>query len=381
MIRICNSKGRIVKVTEPTNRIGPQGQARSWRRAWLLELGRAFAAAGRSARRRHVNVCTTPDGLDVVLARGRKKRRICLSDSDAGTAGQRWERLRSELKAQAWSRAPIRVRLGQERVLNKSITLPRAVEGVLEPVLRNQLERLTPWREAETCFGYRVSQASKDDQQIVVDVAATRRPVVDQLRREVQDAGLALEGIDFAPDDVSWTVTLYDQGEQQAQRIAQKLAAMLLILLAVSIPVGTYGLYKLARVHAQHAGVRTEIAELEDQIATIERQAQVQSLQSERLSEIVAEKDARAPVVSLVAALTRAIPDHAWLKTLVLEPRDVRIQGEAGNAAEVLVALERSDQFASPTFSAPTVRETQSGKDHFSIAASVLPLSETGENE
>ncbi len=70
----------------------------------------------------------------------------------------------------------------------------------------------------------------------------------------------------------------------------------------------------------------------------------------------------------LVEALSRALPDTAYLTDLEIEGREVRIAGKS-NATALIRILEESPQFENVRFSAPTTREATETVETFSIIA------------
>jgi general secretion pathway protein L len=83
----------------------------------------------------------------------------------------------------------------------------------------------------------------------------------------------------------------------------------------------------------------------------------------------------RVAVVS-IEALSRTLPDDAFLTELRLEGDMLRLVGLSRSVAELVPLIEDSDYFAKAGFFAPTVRMPNGEGDRFSIEAAVEPRTE-----
>jgi general secretion pathway protein L len=75
----------------------------------------------------------------------------------------------------------------------------------------------------------------------------------------------------------------------------------------------------------------------------------------------------------LVEALSRALPDSAYLSEIRLENATLRVTGLADDAPGLLAPLERSGHLTSVHFFAPTTRGGDGKSFRFSIEAHVEP--------
>jgi general secretion pathway protein L len=69
----------------------------------------------------------------------------------------------------------------------------------------------------------------------------------------------------------------------------------------------------------------------------------------------------------LIEAMSRALPDSAYLTELEIHGRDTRIAGKSDDTTALITVLEATPQFEDVRFSAPTTREEGDTRGTFSI--------------
>jgi general secretion pathway protein L len=84
--------------------------------------------------------------------------------------------------------------------------------------------------------------------------------------------------------------------------------------------------------------------------------------------------------VIVMEALSRALPESAYVTEIRLEKENLRIMGLADDAPGLLAPLERSEHLSEVHFFAPTARGPDGKLFRFSIEARVEPRIKIGEN-
>jgi general secretion pathway protein L len=75
----------------------------------------------------------------------------------------------------------------------------------------------------------------------------------------------------------------------------------------------------------------------------------------------------------MLEALSRALPDDAWLNRLEVEQGIVRLAGASANAAALIGRIEASGHFTDVQFAAPTTLAEGEGQESFTITARIVP--------
>jgi general secretion pathway protein L len=74
----------------------------------------------------------------------------------------------------------------------------------------------------------------------------------------------------------------------------------------------------------------------------------------------------------MLEALSRALPDDAWLGRLEVSQGSVTFAGKASNAAALIAPIEASQHFTDVQFSAPTTRAEGDTQESFTITAKIV---------
>jgi len=134
------------------------------------------------------------------------------------------------------------------------------------------------------------------------------------------------------------------------------------------------------------ASMRGESEELAARSSTLQRQLQgARASPSVMASASPAErawiaKEAAPSAVVTFEALSRSLPDSAYLTELRLEGATLRMAGLAEDAPSLIAPLERSGYFSAVRFTAPSTRGPEGARFRFHIEARVVPRLDIPEN-
>ena len=313
------------------------------------------------------------EGFAALSERLRPRRRLLFTEQpDGGWRGPggawRWDgaRLTPEARTATSTRgADVEFRLRAERCVFRELELPARAGEFLEGVVRAQLDRVTPWRASEAAFGWGAPEPHDGDR-IVVTLAATKREPI---------AGL----LDFEADAV--VVSTAREGEASIQILVKRAGAssrrgrwraVLIAALGVSILSGVAALAAQLTLGASlNDASGTLTASLaKRRVALLSREHAGDDPAAKALD---VRKRAAPAAVIVLEALSRAIPDEAYLSQLRLKGDKVEISGIATDAANLVKRIEQSPHFSRATFTAPTTR-TAEEREAFRIEAHVAPL-------
>ena len=259
--------------------------------------------------------------------------------------------------------------LQPSRFVFRPLELPgRAVE-FLDGIIRAQIDRLTPWSQAEAVFHWTPPQAIGDDH-VELTVVATARAALASLSQALLDLGAAAVDISTARPGME-PVAVHHQrvgGRTGSNRIRVALIAVL----------ATSGV--LAMLSLGLGGIATDSYDTEQQ--------QIQRRISERRAiarggqggpggsalELLARRKQTMPsAVMVLEELSGILPDHTYATELRIEGDKLQITGFTHDAPSLIQILEQSPQFGSAGFFAPTTRAANETGERFHIETRIKP--------
>src|SRR5262245_58018882 len=112
--------------------------------------------------------------------------------------------------------------LPAEKVVTRSITVPAQAQKFLAGVVRNQIERLSPWPADNVVYGFDTDASGRDAAVVTVRILMTSRTEVDVMRQRLAAQGVAIDRVvargsntDVA-DAAARTVTLWSRLQDTA---------------------------------------------------------------------------------------------------------------------------------------------------------------------
>lgn len=337
---------------------------------WIRALGLALTPRRAEMRSWQVLLRRGPAGLAISARDGVGTKFLGLIETDAPPA--RIAAMRAEIRRGAGPQSRrVLLRLSADDVLERTIQIPRRALDVIGPVLRNQMERIVPWPEPETRYAYRLKGPSLLlPDQFDIQIAATRQSVLDQALAGAHRLGLAPYAIDYAADsDPDAGMVLLPLEADPAERMAARLQTLLAVLLGASLLVGGTGLWLLWGRYTESAAIQAQLAAVAAQLDEVKRLNQDSAELREQREQLVSRKREEPAAIVLIEALSRALPDNAYLTELDINGRETRIVGKSGNPTALITLLEATPQFEAVSFAAPTVREKNEVVETFAIVA------------
>jgi general secretion pathway protein L len=266
---------------------------------------------------------------------------------------------------------PVEVRLDGSRVLTKILRLPTASRTYLDPIVRHQLDRATPWAADRVVFDYAIADDEPtSDGQIAVRLVATSRDVLDDAMARLTAAGIEADVVGTSEDPIdrpSGVNLLQSAGSGQRalrrRRVEATLIAILLIGLSVSVLTG----WRLYAVGATAAEIQ---AETDATRAGLDAARAGMNLTDNR-QRLIARKQDETPVVVLLDKISQLIPVNTYLTELTIENGEVKLVGLSSDAPALIELLEADDALSEVRFAAPTMRDEGATQDRFEIAARI----------
>ena len=335
---------------------------------WIRELARTLTARRAGPRGWSTLLLSTPEGLSVHVGSADASKEILRLEPDA--LPDEVEVLRRRALETA-NRDPkqILLRLSDSDVIDRTIQIPAAASDVIEPVLQNQMERIVPWPVDETRYGYQIVGANANaPDQLDVHVVATTRGVVDAALIRAEALGLTPYAVDFSSEPAALAgIVLHSLEADPLKRTAETLHVLLMLLLATSIAVGSFGFYSMFDRMAQSDDLTAKIAVAKSRAAELKQLNDENTRLKEQREYLVKRKTDEPAAILLIEAMSRALPDSAYLTELEIQGRETRIVGKSEDPTALITKLEDSAQFEDVRFAAPTTRQEGETLGTFSI--------------
>jgi general secretion pathway protein L len=320
--------------------------------------------------RRSLIVCCDTDGLRIRQVGAGTAREETMCTIPVGTPAP------NEV-VQIAHKGLIVLELPPEKITARRIGVPTKAREFLPGIIRNLIDRLSPWQADQAIYGFEAKASPEDPTALDVVVVVTSRAIVDAAREEVATIGLVVDRIivrESAGDTVA-PVALWSR-VADAPRVGADHAHRLIGMAIAGCVALSFVVSVLAVMSA--VSLRNSSEDAESRSETLQRQlhltrnAVVNASLDPAESAWLAKQSTPSAVVSL-EELSRALPDTSYLTDLQLEHDTMRIIGLAADAPSLVAPLERSGHFSGVHFFAPTTRDPDATLYQFHIEAQVEP--------
>jgi len=268
-----------------------------------------------------------------------------------------------------------------DKVVMRRITVPAQAREFLSGVIRNQIERLSPWPANGVAYGFAAEAGAGDAAVVEVRILMAARTDIDAARQDLAALGLMVDRIvargsdTEAADETASSVTLWsrlaDTSPDRLGGVARAIGIGIAASVTVSLLLGSWALLSAASVRDESEEVAARSRVLQRQVQTGRTAASMASIPPAERAWLL--KETSISSVILIEALSRALPESAYVNEIRLEKESLRIMGLADDAPALLAPLERSKQMTDVHFFAPTARGPDGKLFRFSIEAHVVP--------
>jgi len=266
--------------------------------------------------------------------------------------------------------------LPDDMVVVRRIAVPVQAREFVAGIIRNQIERLSPWHADQVAYGFEADVDEEDAATLDVRVLIALRADIDRARDELAAIGLRVDRIvtrQHPPSHAEKPVTLWsrlaDVSPEYLAHTCRRVGAGVVAALAVSLGLSLWAITSAASLggEGEEVGAR---------IRTLQREIQGPALSVALLnpSERAWYAKETSPTAAIVLeALSQALPDGAYLTELRLENATLRMIGLASDAPSLIAPLEHSGHLNDVHFFAPTTRGPDGTLFRFNIEARVEP--------
>jgi len=279
--------------------------------------------------------------------------------------------------AQAARKSLVVLELPPDKVMARRISVPAKAREFLPGIIRNQIDRLSPWQADEAVYGFAAGASREDAAALDVRIMITSRAIIEAARAEIAAIGLAVDrivvrnggGVPAAP--VALWSRLADAPQECSDHSRRLIGVAIAGCVGLSFVVTLWALISAASIRDASEDLAVRTKTLAGQLHAARSVAATPSLNPEE-GAWMAKQTAPSAVV-LLEALARALPDAAYLTDLQFEGATVRMMGLAADAPSLIAPLEQSGHFTGVHLFAPTTRDSDATLYRFHIEAQVEP--------
>jgi general secretion pathway protein L len=267
-------------------------------------------------------------------------------------------------------RGPVVLRIDSDRAVVKQVSLPAGALDVMPAVIRNKVESLAPWPLHQVMWGYRLLDSPQSGQ-VDVEVAIMSRKALASLLSVFHNADIKVTHFDVAsPVDYAESIAIDFQGQDRLKKAWQRVTAVIAIAGLVTFAGASLGLYFALSTQGELSAVERRSTDLKQKLLNGggDSQANSKLVEANKLYE---RKKNNRPVVIVLNALSRLVPNGTWLNSVDYTGNQVTITGRGTEITTVIESLEKSDIFSDVNFASATQRDANANADIFSISATI----------
>jgi general secretion pathway protein L len=350
-------------------------------RRWIETLATVFVAWHERRREQHA-LTVAFENQHVVVRESRSGRDITHPTHPHFRAGQK---VSADLLHAARNSFVV-LEFPADKVVTREITVPAQAQKFLSGVIRNQIERLSPWPPNNVVYGFNAKASGEDASVIDVRILMASRTDIDASRHHLTALGVQVDrivangSIAGTADKAAGSVTLWSRltdASRDLEGASRPIGIGIGVIVAMCMCLSLWALVSTGLVRDESEGIA-------ERAKVLQRQVQGGRTPSSAASLPPAErawfsKETSISSVILIEALSRALPDSAYLTEIRLENATLRMTGLADDAPGLLAPLEQSGHLTGVHFFAPTTRGPGGKSFRFSIEAHVEPRSKIAE--
>lgn len=257
---------------------------------------------------------------------------------------------------------PTGLRLPRGLVLSREVALPHAALRDLPTVLGFEMDRLTPFSAQELIWSASGIRPDKARGRVSLRLTFVPRAPVEALLAGLAGLHLAPGFIEAEDGRIELAGPRHGSARPRWASLPAACAVLGLLCLAAPFVRQQLALNATAQTIANASPAAHTAMALRHQLAVT----------ASGRSAIAAARHG-GDALRVLALLTDALPDGTWLSDLTLKSDDLTIDGQSGNAAQLIGLLSAVPGLRDPGFTAPVTRTADGKADLFSLHATVGP--------
>ena len=267
---------------------------------------------------------------------------------------------------------PTVLRVAETEILGKTLSLPLAAERQLDQVLAFEMDRETPFKPDELFWTHRITRRDRQSGQLFVRLLLLPRARLERLLAALEHAGFAPRWAEIAAGPDQGCRLALGGGDRRSHDAARRWllwpAAACCALLAVGAVITPF-----ARQEAALSAIESRVATGRETAAEAEKLRREIERLSGSIDLVESERAKAGRPVSVLAELTRLLPDDSYLTEFTQQQRKLTVSGRSAAASRLIGALTAGDRLRNPAFTAPVTRIEATRSEIFTITAEVAP--------
>ncbi len=250
-------------------------------------------------------------------------------------------------------------------VLCRRTSLPSQVRNNLAQVLRYELDRLSPFRPEQVVYDTRLISGGQGDARLTLDLALTRRDLVDGWLKRLREAGSPVDQVTWEGAWPQANLLAPAERPRRRQPLLDPLKLLLVLILVLGAAALVSPLWQKSRTLET---LEAEVRKARAQAVQVDQVRQELERARRGSTEVLRQKWELPRMLDMLGELTRRIPDDTWVQSLEYQNGEVELRGESGRATALIGLLEGAPGISGVSFRSPVTEVAQTGKERFNLA-------------
>ncbi|MFQ5348001.1 MAG: PilN domain-containing protein [Rhodothalassiaceae bacterium] len=250
------------------------------------------------------------------------------------------------------------------RVLSRTVRVPAAARHSLAEAVGYDIDRQTPFGEDQVYFTVEPIPGAAGEGEILARLEVVRRSDIDEPLAILAAAGIRPDRI--VAGDAGGRLPLPAAAARE-RKSRRRLAGILALGAAVAFFLAAY--LPVARVNEDLARIEAESARTRAAAQRVESLRREMQALAEAESRLLERKAHEPMALTLLAEVTAAIPDSAFLIEFGADEVRVTFSGYAEKASDAISWIEGTEHLGGARFLSPVMQDQRLGRERFSLAA------------
>jgi len=257
------------------------------------------------------------------------------------------------------------------RCLLKRISMPDKALQNLDEMIKFEVERQTPFSFETAYIGYRVNEDKALNVQSLISVtlAVVPRSYLTALMTRLERLMLPISSLKIHDLDES-TVSIKVNEHKAPISVTRLLNYSLAVLATVLFFLVLYR--PIVYYDSELALIKKPLVAAKKQAVLVSSLKDANELLIEKRQFIETKSQQYRSRLIVLSELAKLLPTHTWLEKSDVHGDVLTIRGESSSATDLVTLITDSAYFANARFNTPTTRNNKTGKERFSITATII---------